>query len=81
MGFISFNLDFYKKELQKLETANVSEEKIYRAKQLLKMLDDLFDEGYIELNNKLEETYSEVSRLRQPACTQSTYRIVFKQTA
>ncbi len=64
MGFISFNLEFYKKELQKLKTATVSEETIYRAKQLLKMLDDLLDEGYTELNYKLEESYSGVSKLR-----------------
>ena len=43
MGFISFNLEFYRKELQKLETSAVSEETIYRAKQLLKVLDDLLD--------------------------------------
>lgn len=64
MDFISFNLEFYKNELQKLKTAAVSEETIYRAKQLLKMLDDLLDEGYTDLNNKLEETYSGVSRLK-----------------
>ncbi len=64
MGFISFNLEFYKKELQKLKTATVSEESIYRAKQLMKMLDDLLDERYTELNYKLEEAYSGVSRLR-----------------
>ncbi len=64
MGFISFNLEFYKKELQKLKTATVSEETIYRAKQLMKMLDDLIDEGYTELSDKLEETYSGVSKLR-----------------
>lgn len=64
MGFISFSLEFYKKELEKLETDIVSEETIYRAKQLLKMLDDLLDEGYTALNKALEETYSGVSRLR-----------------
>ncbi len=64
MGFISFSLEFYKNELQKLETAAVSEETIYRAKQLLKMLDDLLDEGYTELNNKLEEAFLGVSKLR-----------------
>lgn len=64
MGFISFSLEFYKKELQKLKTDIVSEETIYRAKQLLKMLDDLLDEGYAELNNKLEEACSGVTELR-----------------
>ncbi|MDE7295769.1 MAG: hypothetical protein K2N84_00740, partial [Clostridia bacterium] len=64
MGFISFNLEFYKNELQKLKTATVSEETIYRVKQLLKMLDDLLDEGYTVLYHKLEEAYSGVSKLR-----------------
>lgn len=65
MSFISFSLDYYRKELQKLETAVISEETVYRAKQLLKMLDDLIDEGYTELNEKLEEVYQGVSRLRR----------------
>ncbi len=64
MGFISFNLEFYKNELQKLQTANVSKETIYRAQQLLKILDDLVDEGYPKLSNKLEEIYSGVSKLK-----------------
>lgn len=64
MGFLSFNLEFYKTELQKLQTTPVSEETIYRAKQLLKMLDDLLDEGYTELNRKLEEAFSGASRLK-----------------
>ncbi len=65
MSFISFSMDFYDKELQNLETAAVNDETIYRAKQLLKMLDDLMDEGYTELNQKLEEVYQGVSRLRR----------------
>ncbi|NDO50028.1 hypothetical protein FMM75_11735 [Lachnospiraceae bacterium MD335] len=65
MGFISFSLDYYKKELQKLESVPVSAGTIYRAKQLLKMLDDLVDEGYTELNEKLEEACQGVSRLRK----------------
>ncbi len=65
MGFISFSLDYYKGELQKLESSAVSQETIYRAKQLLKMLDDLLDEGYTELNETLEEAFQGVSRLRE----------------
>lgn len=64
MGFISFNLDYYAKELRKLEMAVATEEMVYHAKQLLKMLDDLLDEGYAELNQKLEEECKGVSRLR-----------------
>lgn len=64
MGFISFNLDYYAKELQKLESSVTTEERVYHAMQLLKMLDDLLDEGYTELNEKLEEEYNGVSRLR-----------------
>ncbi len=64
MFFINFNLEFYEKELKELETATANEKTIYRAKQLLKMIDDLLDEGYTGLNNKLEEAYCGVSRLR-----------------
>ena len=64
MGFISYSLKYYESELKQLETELVTEESIYRAKQLLKMLDDLVDEGYTELNEKLEEEHLGVSRLR-----------------
>lgn len=65
MGFISYSLNFYDNELEKLESFAATEETIYRAKQLLKMLDDLTDEGYTELNDKLEEACQGVSRLRK----------------
>ena len=65
MGFISFSLDYYKEELQKLDSSAVSQETIYHAKQLLKILDDLVDEGYTELNVTLEESCQGVSRLRE----------------
>ncbi len=64
MYFIHFNLEFYKKELEVVETSVANEKTIYRAKQLLKMIDDLLDEGYTDLYNKLEEAYCGVSRLR-----------------
>lgn len=85
MSFISFNVDFYKKELKKLESAAVSGRTIYRAKQLLKMLDDLLDEGYTELNRQLEETCSGVSRLRtylkeNNAEPFTVYRKLFSET-
>lgn len=65
MGFISFSLGYYEKELRQLEQEIVTAETIYKAKQLLKMLDDLLDEGYTELNETLEETYQGVSRLKK----------------
>lgn len=64
MGFISFSLNYYEKELQKLESFVGGERNVYHAKQLLKMLDDLLDEGYTVLNEKLEEKCDGVSRLR-----------------
>ncbi len=64
MGVLSFSLNYYKDQLQKLESDIVSEETIYHAKQLLKMLDDLIDEGYKELNEKLEEDTAYIFLLR-----------------
>ena len=65
MGFTSYNLSYYEKELRQLETEAVTAESIYKAKQLLKMLDDLLDEGYTELNEALEKAYQGVSRLKK----------------
>lgn len=73
MGFISFSLNYYKDELQKLESTAASQETIYHAKQLLKMLDDLLDEGYTELNASLEEACQGVSRLRDYLRKNSAY--------
>ena len=64
MGFISYSLNYYKNELEKIEQGVVSKETIYKAKQLLKMLDDLLDEGYTELNKHLEAEFQGASRLR-----------------
>ena len=65
MGFISFSLSYYERELRQLEQEAATAESIYKAKQLLKMLDDLLDEGYTELNETLEKTYQGVSRLKK----------------
>lgn len=65
MGFISYSLSYYERELRQLETKAATAETIYKAKQLLKMLDDLLDEGYTELNETLEKAYQGVSRLKK----------------
>ncbi len=65
MGFLSYNLRFYDHELKKLEAHPATETGIYRARQLLRMLDDLTDEGYTELNTLLEREIHGVSRLQK----------------
>lgn len=65
MGFISYNLNFYEKKLQTLENTSVTPDSLYIARQLLRMLDDLADEGYTELNEQLEKAFFGVSRLRK----------------
>ena len=65
MGFLSYNLNFYDYELKKLEEHPATENDIYRARQLLRMLDDLTDEGYTELNTLLEREIHGVSRLQK----------------
>ena len=63
MGFISFSLSYYQDNIQELESSPVTEDRIYKAKQLLKMLDDLKDEGYLYLRDQLEEKLSGITRL------------------
>ena len=64
MGFLSYCQDYYRTELQKLESAPPTCGSLYHARQLLQMLDDLADEGYTELNETLEAMSCGIARLR-----------------
>ncbi len=65
MGFLSYHLNFYRKELQKLTDTPATQDSLYHARQLLRMLDDLVDEGYTELNERIEKEFCGISRLRE----------------
>ena len=64
MGFISFNENYYRRKLEDYENRLLSDADIYEAKQLLKVLDDLADEGYTNLNDQMEAHFSCLTRLR-----------------
>lgn len=64
MGFISFNEKYYRDRLELLENKTLSNQDIYEAKQLLKVLDDLADEGYTNLNYRMEKDFLCLTRLR-----------------
>ena len=64
MGFISFNENYYRRKLEGYEKGILSDADIYEAKQLLKVLDDLTDEGYTNLNDTMEASFSCLTRLR-----------------
>lgn len=64
MGFISFNETYYRQRLEALESKALTRDDIYEAQQLLKVLDDLADEGYFTLNDRMESDFSCLSRLR-----------------
>ena len=64
MGFISFNEEYYRRKLEEYENKILSDAEIREAKQLLKVLDDLTDEGYTNLNDTMEEDFSCLTRLR-----------------
>ena len=64
MGFISFNEKYYRRKLEEYENKILSDTKIREAKQLLKVLDDLTDEGYTNLNDTMETDFSCLTRLR-----------------
>lgn len=65
MSFITYSLSFYENELDAIENNVITDKSIYRAKQLLKLLDDLVDEGYTELYEALEQKQKGVSRLKK----------------
>ena len=58
MGFISFNEEYYRRKLEEYENKILSDADICEAKQLLKVLDDLTDEGYTNLNDTMSNNRS-----------------------
>ena len=64
MGFISFNENYYRRKLEEYENKILSDADVCEAKQLLKVLDDLTDEGYTNLNDRMEADFSCLTRLR-----------------
>ena len=64
MGFISFNENYYRRKLEDYENRSLTNADIYEVKQLLKVLDDLTDEGYTDLNDQMETHFSCLTRLR-----------------
>ena len=64
MGFKSFNENYYRRKLKEYENKILSDADICEAKQLLKVLDDLTDEGYTNLNDAMEADFSCLTRLR-----------------
>lgn len=65
MGFLSFNETYYAESLKRLEGRALNAGELYEVKQLLKLSDDLLDEGYFALSHVLEEKYGALSRLRE----------------
>lgn len=64
MSFISFNLNYYKEKIEYYEKKALTKSEIYEAKQLLKLIDDLIDEGYFGLYNALQKDLAIVDRLK-----------------
>lgn len=65
MGFISFNLKYFKDKTEYFENNVLNAEDIYNAKQLLKIVDDLIDEGYDDLYEALQREFYGVDRLKK----------------
>ncbi len=65
MGFLSFNEKYYETRIKEFEGKDLSENEINETKQLLKVTDDLADEGYTELGELLEKKYGCITRLKR----------------
>ncbi len=64
MGFISFHETYYRNRLEAFESYPLSKADIYEIRQLLKVLEDLEDEGFTRLNRTMEADFACLSRLR-----------------
>lgn len=65
MGFLSYNLGYYERKIQSYETHVLSKEDRVEAKRLLKLAEDLADEGYDDLLVALQREYCGVERLKE----------------
>lgn len=65
MSFLSFNEKYFLQKLSQYESHPLSASELLEAKQNLKILDDLVDEGYPELPDYLESKHQCVTRLRE----------------
>lgn len=65
MSFLSYSLSYYKDKTENYEAHQLSNREIYEAKQLLRMLDDLVEEGYDELARLVEEQFAGITRLKR----------------
>lgn len=65
MSFISLSTKYYGEKLEEYENKRLSEQEVYEAKQLLKLLDDLADEGETFLNDQMEADFLCITRLRR----------------
>lgn len=64
MGFLTYFMDFYRRECRRLQNEAPTADTLCRARRLLKLLDDLLDEGYAELAERLEAEQMGPSFLR-----------------
>lgn len=65
MSFLSFHLGYYQKEIEKLKVSPGETADLLHAKRLLKILEDLNDEGYHQLSQAVEASFAGVSALRE----------------
>lgn len=64
MGFLSYNLDYYRKKTEYYENTSPSKEDILEAKRLLKLVGDLARDGYFELESALQKNGNILDRLK-----------------
>ena len=70
MGFLSYNMEYFRRELDALEIGFPTTEKVYHAQQLYRILEDLAAEGYHQLNELLE-----TEKCGIPCCRLPTIRL------
>lgn len=65
MGYVNYITNYYKQKVDEYETKEISKSLVSEAKELLKVMDDLVDEGYDNAYSTIESSFQGISRLKK----------------
>ena len=65
MGYLKYITNYYNRKINEYENIQVDKDTIIEAKELVKLMEDLLDEGYHEAYNNIENNFNGITRLKK----------------